>query len=210
MPDAKHGSWLPHLPNRVSLVHKVVLADVHASEVRPTTAEVKTPGERIVSDTGQLTWEDTPGDGRVIVDAPCHQAIIMRSGVRATSNMVLSLHSPFAAVQLASLDGSPIAGAGKLLLVAVGRVANTGMEWLDETRTSVFGHVGGAPTRIEPVLGRVALRGLAGARSVNVQALDGQGQAWGEPRAASATADGFTFDLTADPGTTWYRVLVER
>ena len=120
---------------------------------RQRKEDVSLPEGRIVSDTGELTWEDTPGDGRVLVDTPRHQVLIGRAGRASTSNMECDWSTPFAAIQLASLEDRPIAEAGRLLLVTGARVANTGMKWLDETRRSLGEDWGAAPTRIEPVTG---------------------------------------------------------
>ena len=120
-PKPANGSpyWLPDLPGRASLVHRVEIADWHADAVSPAPGEVEIPEGRIVSDTGEIVWEDVPEDGRVLFDAPRHQGVIMRQGSRATSNMAVDLASRFGAVQLASLqDDEPIASSGSLLLVA--------------------------------------------------------------------------------------------
>ena len=73
----------------------------------------------------------------MLADTPRYQAVIGHSGVGATSNLQLKLETPFAAVQLASLDGAPIDRSGRLLLVTGARVANTGMRWLDNSRQSL-------------------------------------------------------------------------
>lgn len=209
MVDNAHCYWLPYLSQRASLVHRIALADVHAGAVSPADGEVEPSTGSIVSDTGELTWEDTPGDGRVLIDAPRHQGVIMRAGERSTSHLTVTLDTRFAAIQLASLADTPIASAERLLLVAVGRVANSGMRW-NEDRTSVHDSVGGAPTRIEPVQATIALKGLAGARKVLLQALDGQGQPLGKPRRAAHQGDAWTLRLTGTPATTWYQVTIER
>jgi hypothetical protein len=152
--------------------------------------------------------------GQVLADTPCYQAVIGHAGVGATSNLELELETPFAAVQVASLDGAPIAQAERLLLVTGARVANTGMRWLDDSRQSLGDDWGTAPTRIEPVTGMLSLVDLDGAKCVLLQALDGQGQPMGEPRpfvrerAGSGTR--FIVPLTGDPPTLWYSVHVER
>ncbi len=209
MPDEGHPYWLPYLPGRLGLVHRTVLADFHADRVTPTDGEIRLPKGRIVSDTGELVWEEARADGRILVDAPRHQALIMRAGERATSNLGVALATPFAAVQLASLDARPIARADRLLLVAVARAANTGMRW-DNERRSVKGRWGGPPTRIEPVRATVTLRDLEGAIAVRLQPLDGRGRPLGAPRLAAGAGEGFTIELTGEPGTTWYVLEVER
>lgn len=212
MPGREYPYWLPYLPGRLGLVHRPVLADFHAEEVSPAEGEVALPAGRIVSDTGELTWEEAPNDGRLLIDAPRHQAVVMRTGQRSTRNLTVDLATPFAAVQLASLDERPIAQADRLLLVAAARVANTGMRWLelDDARRSIKGQWGTAPTRIEPVRAGLTLRGLAQATGARLQPLDGCGQPSGVPREAIAGDDGFALELTDEPGTTWYLLDIER
>jgi hypothetical protein len=117
-------------------------------------------------------------------------------------------------VQLVSLEDVPIAQAEELLLLTGARVANTGMRWLDDSRQSLGDDWGEAPTRIEPVTGRLSLVDLEGARRVVLQALDGRGQPVGAPRLfVGEHAEGklrFTISLPAELPTLWYWVRVER
>jgi len=207
-PDPGNQTWFPYLPGRLGLVHRTAIVDFHADALAPKEGEVAIPAGTIVSDTGQLTWEDSPNDGRLIIDAPKHQAIIMRAGQRSTSNLAVDLTTPFAAIQLASLDDRPIAEAERLLLVAAARVANTGMRWPNGAEGSVKEHLGHAPTRIEPVQATLTLRDLSGATAVSVQPLDGSGQALGASQSATATDGAFEITLTDEPGTTWYLLEV--
>ena len=207
-PGAGRPYWLAHLPGRLALVHRTAISDFHAAEVSPGAGDVVLPAGKIVSDTGELTWAESPAGGRVLVDAPRHQAIVMRAGRAATRNMTVELATPFAAIQLAALDDRPLAETDRALLVAVARSANTAMVF-NETRTAVLDW-GGPPTRIEPVVARLTLTGLVGAKAVFVQPLDGRGQALGEPRRAEPAAGGFAVALTPDTPTTWYAVHVRR
>lgn len=207
--DRTHPFWMPHLPGRLGLVHRTEIASFDAQELRPAPGEVALPEGPIVSDTGELTWETTPGDGRVLIDTPRHQCLIGRAGARATSNLTVDLETPFAAVQLASLDAEPISRAGRLLLVPSARVANTGMRWQDEKRESLGSEWGGPPIRIEPVRGTVSLRGLEGARAVTLYPLDAKGQP-GEGRPLPAAGEGWTVTLSGEPATPWYLIEVKR
>lgn len=207
--DPAHPYWAPYLPGRLGLVHRTEIASFHGQELQPQEA-LPLPQGIIRSDTGELTWEETPQDGRVLIDAPRHQCIIGRAGRRATSNLRLDLSTPFAAVQLASLDGLDLAHSAKMLLVASARVANTGMRWEDETRRSLGAEWGEAPLRIEPVRGAVAFYNLQGAQEVQLQPLDGCGQPLGAARQLTPTAGMFEATLTGDPATVWYLIEVKR
>jgi hypothetical protein len=173
-PESLRPYWLPDLPGRLALVHRTRIGDQDTDQLRVGRIDNPT-NERILSDTGELIWEATPGDGRVLIDTPRQQAIIGRAGRRATSNLVLDLLTPFAAVQLASLEERPIAESERLVLVVGTRVANTGQTWLNDARQEPadWGH---EPVRLEPAAASLALRGLAGARRVTVRPLDGCGQ----------------------------------
>jgi hypothetical protein len=209
--DRAHPFWMSGLPGRVALVHSTAIADFHAGELSPAEGEVALPGERIVSDTGELNWEATPGDGRVLVDTPRHQVIIGRAGRRSTRNVDLDLSTPFAAVQVASMDSVEIARSTRLLLLTGARVANTGMRWEDERRQSTGEQWGHAPVRLEPVVGTLSLRDLHGAQVVTLWPLDAAGQPMeGQARPFSRTDDVFTVKLTGTPITPWYLIEIER
>jgi hypothetical protein len=207
--DREHPYWLPYLPGRLALTHRVRIANLDAARIAPAEGEVSLPEGPIVSDTGELTWETAPGDGRLLIDAPRQQAIIGRPGERSTRNLLLRLATPFVAVQLASLDDHPIAQAERLLLVVGARVANTDQTWADDSRQkpSEWGH---APVRIEPVTGTLLLHGLIGARRATAYALDGHGQPAAEGEILKETAAGFQFKLGDAPPSPWYLLRIDR
>ncbi len=209
-PNDQYPYSQSYLPGRLALVHRTVVGSFTADALAPREGEVTLPEGSIRSDTGELAWEGAPGDGHVLVDTPCYQAIIGHAGRRATSNLGCELTTPFAAVQLASLDGAPLARAKRMLLVVGARVANTGMTWIDDSRQSLGDQWGVAPTRIEPVAGTLALRDLRGARGVTVQPLDERGQPAQEAKALSLAGGAWTAVLDGQPATLWYLVSVER
>jgi hypothetical protein len=164
----------------------------------------------IVSDTGQLTWSASKaGSGQVIADSPRTEEIIGFAGAQSKppANLSAEVANPFSAILLTSLDGHAIAQSGHLLLVAGVRAVNTGMAWnAAHTGLELWG---GSPTLIEPVTGRITLRGLDAATSVLAQPLDGAGQPLGQ--LIAATRDGSAWQIpVGTPATTWYSVTVER
>lgn len=201
--------WLPYLPGRLSLMHKTRIASLDATKISPAVGEVAVPEGTITSDTGELTWETGPQDGRVLMDTPRQQAIIGRAGERQTTHLRVTLETPFAAIQLASLEDRPIASATRLLLLACARVANTDQTWADDSRRvpADWGH---APVRIEPVISTIALRGLDSVIRVTVQPLDGSGQPSGEVLPLEELAGEYRFNLSSLPSTPWYLIQVER
>ena len=201
--------WLPYLPGRTALMHRTRIASLDAAEISPLEGEVDIPEGSITSDTGELTWETAPQDGRVLIDTPRQQAIIGRSGDRETTHLKVSVETPFAAIQLASLEDHPIASASRLIFLACARVANTDQTWVDDARRKPadWGH---PPVRIEPVSGKVTLRGLVGVLSATVQPLDGSGQPSGQAVSLTQRGQECTFDLSSLPATPWYLIRVER
>ena len=117
------------------------------------------------------------------------------------------MQNAFARVMVSSIDGKPIAQAGRLLVTAGSRVTNTNLKWNEQhTRTA---NQGESPTLIEPVTGTLRLRGLQGATAVSSTALDGSGHAIGEAVAATKSGDDWSIPM-GTPVTTWYSISVKR
>jgi len=93
------------------------------------------------------------------------------------------------------------------LLVAGGPVENTGQTW-NAVGTDVTAW-GAAPTLVETVKGSITLRGLHGAQSVVLQAIDGAGQPLGPPVQATANGSDWKLPLGSN-ATTWYQIGVRR
>ncbi len=164
----------------------------------------------IVSDTRQLAWYSSPQQtGLVTIDTPRTQALIgfVRSNEKAVSNLGAQVDNNFCAILVSSLDEKPIAQASKLLLIAGGRVENTGQQW-NSAETAVT-NWGGSPTLIEQVKGILTLSGLEGARAVRVQPIDGAGQPIGASINATQLGDSWKISL-GEIVTTWYEITVER
>jgi hypothetical protein len=124
--------------------------------------------------------------------------------------MTFDLETPFASVQLASLDERPISEAKRMLLVTGSRVANTGMKWLDDTRRSLGGQWGDAPTRIEPVSGTLILQHLRNANEVILKPLDNRGQLLGEGERLTREDDAWRIAIPVESATLWYLIEVRR
>jgi hypothetical protein len=201
--------WLRYLPGRLAMEHGTRISSLAAEHLSPAPGEVTLRPGPIVSDSGELVWDDAAGGGRVLIDALRHQAVIGHRGKHATGNLTVDLKTPFAAIEVASQYGRPLAQAERLLLVAAARATNTGFEWVDESRQPVkeWGH---APTRIEPVEAVITLHHLAGAAGLTLQALDGHGQPAGEPRAFARSGDAFSIELPGPVATVWYLIAVGR
>jgi hypothetical protein len=171
----------------------------------PTTLE----GERIPSDTGQLTWVASDGSGLVVVNTDRSAAVVgfPREHPLRPLHLDVTLENDFAAVTLSALDDQPLARSSRLLFTAGARVANSGMTW-NEDHTGLV-EWGTAPAVIEPVRGRVTLRALEPATRMEVTALDGGGRPTGATRPAQRSRIGWEIEIGAEP-TVWYVVDVTR
>jgi hypothetical protein len=166
--------------------------------------------DQIRSDTGQLAWfHSAQNGGLVTIDSPRSQALIgfVKSNGQSVTNFTADVDNKFCSIVLSSLDQQPIAKASRLLLVAGGRVENSGQQW-NVAGTDVT-NWGGSPTLIEQVKGSLTLRQLGNARSIHLQPIDGAGRALGPRIDAPNSGDRWTLQL-GNPVTTWYEITVDR
>jgi hypothetical protein len=204
LPRTEQPYFTPGFPLELSLEHGVRIQSLAGP---PTAKFAAAGGNPVVSDTKQLAWYTSPG--LVTVDTERTQALIgfVRENRKALRNLSAEIANHFASVVLSSLDGKPLAQAGRMLLSAGSRVANTGMKW-NEAHARLQDQ-GQSPSLIEPVAGTIRLRNLAKAKAVSAVALDGSGKPLGEPIAAKQAADGWAFPI-GEPVTTWYVITVRR
>jgi hypothetical protein len=200
--------FTPGFPLAVPLEHGSRILSLDGAPVpRLAASKVTSP---IVSDTNQLAWYDSSAmTGLVTVDSPRSQALIgfVKANGKSVTNLSADVRNRFCTIAIASLESEPISRASRLLLTLGSRVENEGMRWND--RRSNLSEWGGAPTLIEPVVGRITLRGLDRAKTVSAQPLDGSGQPMGEPIRAEKKAGGWDLPL-GKIVTTWYQVTVTR
>jgi len=175
----------------------------------PTDSQPPSPSGPIVSDTEQLRWHSRQKLGLVTVETERSEMVVGFPGISPADlrHLEVALENDFAAVTLSALDDRPLARSSRLLLTAGAQVANSGMRW-NEDRTGLV-EWGGSPTVIEPVRGRVVLRGLRSASEVEVTPLDSGGRRGDAARSARATENGWEVEL-GTPATVWYVVDVGR
>ncbi|UCG57579.1 MAG: hypothetical protein JSU70_22275 [Phycisphaerales bacterium] len=207
LPSSARPYFTPGFALSIPLKHSTRITGFDKATERYREVSTDSP---FVSDTGDLIWHCTGGrDGRVTIETERTQALIGylgRAG-RTLRNISAELENEFCSVMLCSLDGEPISKAGRLLLVATARSANTGMKW-NQKRTSLLDW-GIEPTVIEPVKGKVTLRDIAEVSSIEVILLDGAGRPLGPSIAARKVAGGYEMQL-GEPATTWYLIRIER
>lgn len=206
MPLTDCPYWVPDLPGRLALMHGIQIAEFNADQNSPLREDLGLTDGTILSDTGELRWEI----GHVSFDTPRWQALIGHAGFMQTSGLSLDLTTPYASVQAVSLENKPLSQSSKILLITVARVANTGMVWTDDSRTSLGEQFGSAPTRIEPVLGSLAFTQIENSHLVTAQALDGSGQPTGDPIPLVEQGGTWSLNLNQLPPSVWHLITVER
>ena len=209
LPTTDRPYFTPGFPLDLPLEHEVRISSLTGAPTQ-SFPDQPTP-DPIVSDTHQLAWYTSAQQtGLVTVDAPRTQALIgfvRANEAKSDTNLSAHIDNTFASLLLSSLDEKPIADASKMLLVAGGRVENTGQQW-NAVGTAVT-NWGASPTLIDQVRGAITLRNLKGARAVLLQPIDGAGQPEGAALPASRHGNDWVLQLGA-PVTTWYEITVER
>jgi hypothetical protein len=206
--SASEGPFFtPGFPSLLTLEHAVRVRNMPASE---PPAHYPMPSTPYVSDTRQLAWYlNGEKKGLVIANSDRWQALIgyVKTQSASPSNLKADISNDFAAITLASLDSKPIRSAQRLLLTTGGRVANAGMRW-NEKRTGTIDD-GRPGMLIEPIAGTLTLKGLSGAKSVELQPLDGAGRAQGPAAQAVKSGQDWTL-LIGQTVTPWYLIRVTR
>jgi hypothetical protein len=131
-----------------------------------------------VSSTGQISWQPSAQgqrNGSFLINAPKVRCAVgfLHSHTVELDDVAITLNRAtggWASLGLAALDDQPIATSKKMLLVAVGQVGNSGMQW-NEERTSVADKWGHEPTIAEGIFATIRIPG-----GVTVHALTSSGK----------------------------------
>ncbi|MGD1106180.1 MAG: hypothetical protein ABR865_03985 [Terracidiphilus sp.] len=208
LPSAERPYFTPGFPLWLPLEHEVRISSFDGPPTQ-STAGGAAPNP-IRSDTGQLAWyHSAPETGLVTVDSPRTQALIGFLGAQEAGdgNLEAEVENKFCSIQLSSLDAEPISRSSRMLLIAGGRVENTGQRW-NSAGTDVT-NWGDSPTLIEPVVGTLVLKHLGPAHTIHLQAMDGSGQPVGPPVSATRAGANWKIPLGRTV-TTWYELTVSR
>jgi hypothetical protein len=164
--------FTPGFANELCLVHGTAIRSFEQEAASYPPFKSTT---HLRSDTGELMWRKTAGKGLVTINTRHTQAYIghVQTHGPALPNLAIDMETPFASIFLTSLDGASLAASRRMLLCTTARSALTDMQW-NEARTSLTDW-GQLPMVIEPVLGRVTLRNLQSATSLQVRPLDANG-----------------------------------
>jgi hypothetical protein len=179
-----------------------------SGEASPAT---QAPPARIESDTGELNWLRADEKRGVIkVATPRSQSLIgfVRDSGESTPHMLANISNDFCSITLSTLDDEPITTSGRMLLVATtGASQNTGQQFAEDGKTVT--KWGKGPLRIEPIVGMLTLRKLAGAKAVTATPLSPEGCLMATAVHAARSGDNWTLNL-GDPATTWWKIEVTR
>ncbi|MDF3128463.1 cellulase family glycosylhydrolase [Kiritimatiellaeota bacterium B1221] len=158
------------------------------------------------SDNGalQIDW----GSGTQLINTPRTQAVAGYPGLREenrTDNLSVQLDRPYGSISLSSADDQPIAQSRRMLLVAAGRIQNTGTTFdRNESGKVIFTKTGKAPMLIEGLHGKITLHDLA-QTDLKVYALDVKGRRLGEVTTEWMEND-LHFDLNPQWQTLWFEI----
>ena len=140
--------------NALPLMHPISV-NTKATELA-LSETVNAPDGAWLSETGEIIWENKDSLNAVYrINAPAVKAAIGYIGGKnielgpVSIQMDTTKHN-WATVTLTSLDGKPVEESSKVLLIAAGRVENTGWKW-DEKFTTLGGDWGKAPTMAEGI-----------------------------------------------------------
>jgi hypothetical protein len=208
LPASERPFYTPGFPGSLPLQQEVRISSFDGPPTHPFPPISSL--NPIVSDTGQLAWYTSPQQtGLVTVDTPRSQALIgfVQAQGKGTGNLTADIRNDFCALLLSSMDQRPIAASSKLLLVAGGKVENTGQQW-NTARTDVTAD-GGPPTLVDQVKGTITLDKIERAHAVTLQAMDGAGQPVGPPVQATASGNDWKMPV-GETTTTWYQITISR
>ncbi len=201
------GDWKRWGLTRDDLLNSRVQLKLVSTDGEPT---IERSGPR----GGQWSWNFRGDRGVVSVDAPAAKALVGRIGdsfvvgpLQAGALRVSDVESSnqWAALTLVSLDKLPVAQSKSLLLTALNRAENTGMEW-NADRTSVGDKWGEGPTQLAVPHARISL--ATKAKRARVFRLTPTGDRGAI--ASSSLKDGvLSFEIGPDDQTVWWQIVTE-
>ncbi|MCS7225102.1 MAG: carbohydrate binding domain-containing protein [Armatimonadetes bacterium] len=206
------------VPSEAALVHRVAIATqgrvVPSGSLTPPLSVLK---EKIVSDTGELVWDESePARPVVLINAEKSKAVIGFGGGRTfelgwlTVDGLQSLQDGWVALTVTEMDGAdrkptsspPIR---RFLITATGYAENTNMVWKDPEKSSVGRQWGDPPSLVEGIAARLTFR--LPASEATAWALDERGQ---RKKALPVRVQGQVVSLSIGPDarTLWYELEI--
>lgn len=157
------------------------------------------------SETNEIIWDNRDSINAVFkINAPSAKAAIGYVGGKRIElgNVTIAMDTTkfnWATITITALDGKPVEKSSRILLVAAGRVENTGMQW-DKDKTTVGGEWGNSPTRAEGIPVSLIFSNMD---KFSVHALDPAGNPGMEISVSKKGADQ-SFGIGAQYKTLWY------
>jgi hypothetical protein len=139
-----------------------------------SVVEKQAKGKRLTSTNGEIVLDR--GEGFLSVDTPLSQGFTgFGSGKTFTfKNLEVTLKNEYGMVVATALTDDQLSSAATVLITAVANAINTGQEMAPEGNR--LKSPGTAPVLVEPLSGKIVLRGLTGdARKTQVWALNPSG-----------------------------------
>ena len=193
--------------NALTLMHPISV-DTKAPELKLSESITK-PAGPWVSETNEITWENSDSINAVFkVNAPASRAAVGYIGGKSIDLGSVSVQmdptkNNWATITITSLDGKPVEESSKVLVVAAGRVENTGWKW-DDKFTTLGGDWGKAPSRAEGIPAMLVFKGM---NKFSVHALDPAGKEMTEVKVIKKGGDQIV-NIGAQYKTLWY--ILER
>lgn len=129
----------------------------------------------ILSQTGELAWSLKDDQGLVSINTPGTQALVgfIRNSDKKLPHLEVEINNDFASVILTSTDSRTLSETDELLLAATARFELTHMKY-NKSQTELI-EWGEKPGLIEPVTGKIYIRGIGNLISAELIAIGGDG-----------------------------------
>jgi hypothetical protein len=204
-----HGSNMKYIWEKAGATPALTL--MHPTEVVLTgdkvelSESVAKPDGVWVSETGELAWDNRDSTHAVFtINSDAAKGAVGYIGGKdiQLGNVSIAMDTTpynWGAIVLVALDGKPVANSLAMLLVAAGRVENTGMKW-NRDKTSVGAEWGTTPTRAEAIPARISMNNR---NDFSVFVLDPNGNTGNEIKVKKKGGKQ-SFVIGAQHKTLWY------
>ncbi|HEX2950257.1 MAG TPA: carbohydrate binding domain-containing protein [Armatimonadota bacterium] len=197
------------ISNLVALQHRLGIQLDDTVTQQP--AAKPSPQFPIVSDTGQLQWDDTPGKATITANTPRTKIIIGQTDERTIDLNGVSVtpgktQMHWSTITLTVMQGNDFSSKGRILLTATGKIENTGMLW-NTTQTSIGDKWGTSPVLVEGIPATVVLP--VKPQQILVFPLDERGQRKATPVPISEADGKAKFAIGPEYRTLWYEIVIK-
>jgi len=191
-------------PRELCILYPMAV-NVKAAGETELSAPVQDPQGVWESETREIIWDNRDSlQATFKINAPSARAAIGYIGGKSIElgNVTIAMDKTpnnWATITINSLDGKPIENSARILLVAAGRVENSGWQW-NQDSTSLGANWGNAPTRAEGIPAGFTFRDMD---LFSVRALDPAGNP-GTEIPVNKRGKTISFGIGAQYKTLWY------